>query len=1143
MKAVSSSDLLRLKSLVGIFRSKGHQIAALDPLSREWGEHKIATHWLADPEATGLKKMMRPDDSHVPNLKAGGFSNVVKLDSIIPNDCLMDIVGPHWKKDQTQVGKILETMWKTYCSTSSAEYTHVQTSEQFHWLSSQLENHSHSTATEKRTRYEHLVRADHFEKYLRQKYKASKTYGISGCESLLPGLHALCATASSLGVEHIELGMSHRGRLSVLCNLLKKPMGTLFDEFNDDGTTGSVSDVKYHLGARGTLHYSSQKVQKELQLSLVPNPSHLELVVPVVLGKTRAVQHFMRDSERKKAMAVCIHGDAAFSGQGITSESLELSQLPDYTTGGSVHVVVNNQIGFTTDPHISRSSLHPTGNVTAVGAPVFHVNGDDVDKVVRMFQIAVEYRQKFHRDCVVDIVCYRREGHNELDDPTITQPRTYEIIRQQPTTVQIYTQKLVDEGVLASRNKSSGSISDSQNTDNGKSKDKNNTLEERLRQKIGTEFEHEFQRSRSRISSAVTMSKNLAAQRMDDADDVVVPSVGAKLVRTLSNVGTEWLASNWRGERAGDSILSGHRPYNMTGVSMQTLHRIGRALGPNNIKLKNRMNNKDESSFVVHPEVKRLMKAREQNVLNNGRVDMSTAEALAMGALALPLIGGEEGRGGGGGYTDHPTVHVRLSGQDSERGTFNQRHAVVVCQKTERRHVPLNSIIDRCWPEKERISTKGSKGLKEQLHQRRVQETVNVTNSNLSENAVLAFEYGHSLENERCLTIWEAQFGDFANGAQSVIDNMISSGEIKWKSSSGLVMMLPHGLEGQGPEHSSARIERFLQLIDDDPDQAPGFTVETESKLRDAFRRTATRSDGYGVLHRNEMYDLLAHVNDIVREEMYDLTASKISRPDHRGQTLLMKEILNPGNSQTNFTEDDFLKYAITWIRRNYEQHYNMSVVNATSPAQLFHVLRRQIHRPFVKPLVLLTGKWLHHHAYCRSNISDMGPGTWFRRIITEKSRANNMQTNSKSMFPLNEKAVKKIIFCSGKFYYELFHARTRKWKHAETERERRAATEITLVRLEQLAPFPMDRVASAVNNFPEADVVWAQEEPKNQGAWSYVQPRFATSMRCFYRGPLDQTPPAMKYVGRDVSATTAGGSFREHVKEQRDVIERALEL
>ena len=447
--------------------------------------------------------------------------------------------------------------------------------------------------------------------------------------------------------------------------------------------------------------------------------------------------------------------------------------------------------------------------------------------------------------------------------------------------------------------------------------------------------------------------------------------------------------------------------------------------------------------------------------------------------------------------------------------------------------------------ENQKNNTKEKKNITDQ-----VQETVNVTNSNLSENAVLAYEYGHSLENERCLTIWEAQFGDFANGAQAVIDNMISSGELKWKSSSGLVLMLPHGFEGQGPEHSSARIERFLSLIDDDADKAPGFTKDTEMKLRETFRRHATRSDGYGLLRRNEMYDLLASVTEDILFTNNN-NNNKSSVPDRRGQTLLMKEILNPANNLNAFTENDFIKYSITWIRRNYEQHYNMSVVNATSPAQLFHVLRRQIHRPFVKPLVLMTGKWLHHHHYCKSSLLDMGPGTWFRRTIAEKSRANNMQDNKKSMFPLDEKGTNeqgRIILCSGKIYYELYHARTRKSKHGKSAKERSDATKITIVRLEQLAPFPMDRVASAINNYPNAQVVWVQEEPKNQGAWTYIQPRFQTSMKYFYRGGAgndgdDKTLPVIRYVGREVSATTAGGSFREHVKEQRDIIERALEL
>ena len=953
---------------------------------REWGSDMVLPkHWEADPDAkhlmTTMVQVARHGTTTSIDLQAGGFSSDVTTDTVVPSECLIEILGPHWAsnhhantalQDKT-VGNILNTMYKSYCSTVSAEFTHVQSSEQFEWLSASLETHTKPSNEERLQHYDWLVRTDTFEQFLRKKYKASKTYGLLGCEALVPGLHALCAQASVVGVEHIELGMAHRGRLSVLCNVLNKPMNTLFDEFNDDGTQQlAVSDVKYHLGARATLMYDEEDEEeggggggggRELQLSLVPNPSHLELVGPVVLGKTRAVQHFMRDKERTKAMAVLVHGDAAFSGQGITSESLELSMLPDYTTGGSIHVVINNQIGFTTDPHISRSSLHPTGNATAVGAPVFHVNGDDVDQVVRCFEMAMQYRQKFHHDCVIDVVCYRREGHNELDDPTITQPIVYSMIQKHPTTVELYTKELGRRLVTQEH-------------------------ETQLKDTIALEFASEYEKSKRKGENSIAKEKQskgtrqLAKQRggFSGGNETPETTHGAlaidetSLHRTLSNKPSDWLASNWRGDRMGDSILSGERTYNMTGVSLKTLHRIGRALGPNNIKLQMLQQEEKAEHFDLHPEVERLMVKREQLIQNNGSVDMSTGEALAMGALALPLIGDEEDSGQGG-YTDHPTVHVRLSGQDSERGTFNQRHAVVVCQQTERRQHLLNGILARCWPEKEdgkydwdsdvddeandndagsgngngdvggngdgngvdvvnKVSSTACSMTSPNIH-RRVQESVKVVNSNLSENAVLAYEYGHSLENERCLTIWEAQFGDFSNNAQAVIDNMISSGELKWKSSSGLVLLLPHGFEGQGPEHSSARVERFLQLIDDDPDAAPGFTLDTETELRQMFRQHATRKDGYGTISRHEMYDLLSQVTDIVHTGANDGGHSGRSVPDARGQTLLLKEILNSNtlHGQVLFTEMDFIKYSTTWIRRNYESNYNMSVVNATSPA------------------------------------------------------------------------------------------------------------------------------------------------------------------------------------------------------------------
>jgi 2-oxoglutarate dehydrogenase complex dehydrogenase (E1) component-like enzyme len=915
---MKATDLLRLHTLVRRFRSKGHQVATLDPLfhANHDANKTSVRHWRVDKKAQHLAQMMSTEnaaanlrhssngkDNSTIDLSDSGFTEGVTADTVVPTDALLEVVGPHWRQmglslshddsatsscscppaaaGPITVGDVLRTMHSAYCRNVSAEFVHVQTVEQFEWLSSRLECFPVQSPTARRNHWKSLARAVYFERFLRTKYNASKTYGLMGCEALIPGIHALCARASALGVEHMEFGMAHRGRLSVLANVMQKPMGMLFDEFNDDGVTASVADVKYHLGARASIWFdgnpdrgaaktktTSRSIergvletgQRNLRLSLVPNPSHLELVNPVVLGKTRAVQHFMRDKHRGKAMAVMLHGDAAFSGQGITAETLELSQLPDYTTGGSVHVIINNQIGFTTDPHISRSSLHPTGAATAIGAPVFHVNGDDVDNVARVFELAAEYRQRFREDCVVDIVCYRREGHNELDDPTMTQPSVYRAIQNHPTTLDLYEQSLAEDGLINLPQDSDRLLSETQAA---YERDFQEARNRSVRSAWSAEREEEGNDADKTTIEAASKTeqrkKSTSSSFSAGAPDRHFPR-GARLVRSQSN--SEWLSSNWKGKALGDMMRRGDRPFNMTGVRLNTLKEIGRALGTKSRALQAlnlsqskwhadspTVNDILKSPFLlgdapilpidIHPKVAKMMDARASKVLSGKGIDMATAEALALGALALPLRGDEEADStvatSGAGYADHHAVHVRLSGQDSERGTFNQRHAIVVCQLTERRFSPLNSIgvqrgekedgvyyggndeesddgEEEEEEEDEEGEEKGGLNLSSQpltpatiaaatilksQHSRSLQswdnmedpwgqESVKIANSNLSEAAALAFEYGHSLENERCLTIWEAQFGDFANNAQAVIDNMIINGEDKWNQSSGL---------------------------------------------------------------------------------------------------------------------------------------------------------------------------------------------------------------------------------------------------------------------------------------------------------------------------------------------------------------------
>lgn len=858
---MKAADLLRLNTLVSHFRNKGHQIATLDPLFDDGNKKllKHVWHWRADKEARRLAKIVSVDPNEGNNtvdLSEAGFSDKVKEDTVVPEEALREIVGPHWEQIRSEprkqgeiancsldsarssagpitVGMVLKRMYNSYCCNVSAEFTHVQTLEKFQWLSSHLESGPIYEDSARISQWKTLAKAVHFEHFLRKKYSAAKTYGLMGCEVLIPGLYGMFTRASALGVQHIELGMAHRGRLSVLANVMQKPLSMLFDEFNDDGSTAYVSDVKYHLGARASIYFGTKNIAKglagndvvntdakrDLVLSLVPNPSHLELVNAVVLGKTRAVQHFLKDRDRNKAMAVMIHGDASFSGQGITAEVLELSNLPDYTTGGSLHIIINNQIGFTTDPHISRSSLHPTGAATAVGAPVFHVNGDDVDNTIRVFQLAAEYRQRFGEDCFIDVVCYRREGHNELDDPTITQPSVYNKISKHPNTLEIYEKSLAEDNLITLPDDS-----------------------KRLASMINSNYEKEFQQARARSSN---MKRGKATSSVKST----------KLVRHQSN--TEWMANNWKGTALGDLVSSGDRRFNMTGVRLKTLRDIGQALGTKSRALEAlRLTDKNPevvpsnlSSILsedgqqilpidIHPKIAKMMDSRASAVMSGKNIDMSTAEALAFGSLALPLREDEKDNSdvalNGVGYNDHPAIFVRLSGQDSERGTFNQRHAIVVCQKTERRFAPLNSIGIQRGELEENVyfggedndvehgdfassedekngvednmdlvnlpltpATIAAATIKKSVHSWSPkkwddwedpwgQGCVKISNSNLSEAAALAFEYGHSLESKNSLTIWEAQFGDFANNAQSVIDNMIVSGEAKWNISSGL---------------------------------------------------------------------------------------------------------------------------------------------------------------------------------------------------------------------------------------------------------------------------------------------------------------------------------------------------------------------
>jgi 2-oxoglutarate dehydrogenase E1 component len=753
-----------------------------------------------------------------------------------------------------------------------------------------------------------LVEAEGFERFLDVKYTGTKRFGLDGGESLIPALEQIIKRGGALGVQEIVLGMAHRGRLNVLAQVMGKPHRAIFHEFKGgsyapDEVEGS-GDVKYHLGASSDREFDHNKVH----LSLTANPSHLEIVDPVVLGKARAKQDQHADmprsdvvplDQRARVLPLLLHGDAAFAGQGVVAECLGLSGLRGHRTAGSIHFIINNQIGFTTNPRFSRSSPYPSDIAKMVEAPIFHCNGDDPEAVVYAAKIATEFRQKFHKPVVVDMFCYRRFGHNEGDEPAFTQPLMYRRIREHPTTLEIYGKKLVAEGLVTD-----------EEVDQAKAA---------WRAKLEEEFEAG------------------QAYRANKAD---------------------WLDGAWAGIKVAETGDAPRR--GVTGVAIDSLKEIGETLVT------------VPDGFHVHRTVQRFLDARKKAIESGKGIDWATAEALAFGSIIA------DGR------------RVRLSGQDSERGTFSQRHSVLYDQETEERYIPLNGLADG-------------------------NARYEVINSMLSEEAVLGFEYGYSLAEPNALTLWEAQFGDFANGAQVVVDQFISSGEKKWLRMSGLVLLLPHGYEGQGPEHSSARLERFLQLCAED----------------------------------------------------------------------------------------------------------NMQVANITTPANYFHALRRQLKREFRKPLVLMTPKSLLRHKRAISTIQELGPDASFHRLLWDD--AEHLE-GEKIKLVADEK-IRRVVLSSGKVYYDLYE-----------EREKRGIDDVYLLRVEQLYPFPAKALITELSRFTKADIVWCQEEPKNMGAWSFVEPYLEWVLDGI--GAEKRRP---RYVGRAASAATATGLMSKHVAQLNAFLDEAF--
>ncbi|KIJ67496.1 hypothetical protein HYDPIDRAFT_108286 [Hydnomerulius pinastri MD-312] len=879
-------DHLKVQLLVRAYQVRGHHLADLDPLG------------ILDVDLA---------DVHPPELELSHFGFSERdLDKQI---ALGPGILPHFVGEGQRsmpLREIIATLKRIYCGPIGIQYVHIPDKEQCDWIRERIEIPKpwDYTVEEKRMILDRLIWSESFEKFIATKYPNERRFGLEGCESLVPGMKALIDRSVENGVKHVTMGMAHRGRLNVLANVIRKPIEAILNEF-----AGSVSeddvpagDVKYHLGAN---YVRPTPSGKKVSLSLVANPSHLEAEDPVVLGKIYAIQQLESDAAKHdSAMAVLIHGDAAFAGQGIVYETMGLHNLPNYGTGGTIHLIINNQVGFTTDPRFARSTPYPSDIAKSIDAPIFHVNGDNVEAVNFVCQLAADYRAKFKRDVVVDIVCYRRHGHNESDQPSFTQPRMYKAIAKQPTTLEKYTDSLIEQGSFTEKD----------------------------------------------VTEHREWVWNMMEKAAEGAKDYVPNS-------------REWLSASWPGFPSPKEMAENVYPSRTTGSDEPTLKRIGTAIS------------RFPDDFTPHKNLARILANRGKTVEEGRSIDWSTAEALAFGSLML------EG------------THVRVSGQDVERGTFSQRHAVVHDQVNEKQYIPLNDL--------------GAD-----------QGRFTICNSALSEYGTLGFELGYSLVSPSSLTIWEAQFGDFANTAQCIIDQFIASGERKWLQRTGLVLNLPHGFDGQGPEHSSGRLERFLQLCDDHPHIFP--------------------------------------------------PPEKVARQ---------------------------------------HQDCNMQVVYPTTPANYFHVLRRQVNSDFRKPLVLFFSKSLLRHPQARSDLSEMIGDTEFQRYLPEPHPDGFERPEN----------IRRHILCTGQVYHALVG-----------ERDRKGIKDVAISRIEQLSPFPYDLLTSHLDKYPNADLLWCQEEPLNNGAWTYVGSRLRTAANetVHHKGkhPL--------YAGRDPTSSVATGCKAQHQKE-----------
>uniref|UniRef100_A0A665W6Q7 2-oxoglutarate dehydrogenase-like, mitochondrial n=1 Tax=Echeneis naucrates TaxID=173247 RepID=A0A665W6Q7_ECHNA len=880
-------DHLAVHTLIRAYQIRGHHIAQLDPLGILEADLDsfVPSDLITTIDKLGLYGLEESDLNRSfqlpPTTFIGGGNITLPLKEII---------------------RRLET---SYCGHIGVEFMFINNVDQCQWIRQKFETPGimQFTNAEKRTLLARLIRSTRFEDFLARKWSSEKRFGLEGCEVLIPALKTIIDKSSAAGIDSVIMGMPHRGRLNVLANVIRKDLDQIFCQFDPklEAADEGSGDVKYHLG----MYHEriNRETDKDITLSLMANPSHLEAVDPVVQGKAKAEQFYRGDSQGKKVMSILMHGDAAFAGQGVVYETFHLSELPSYTTHGTIHVVVNNQIGFTTDPRVARSSPYPTDVARVVNAPIFHVNADDPEAVMYVCRVAAEWRTAFNKDVVIDLVCYRRFGHNEMDEPMFTQPLMYKQIRRQEHVLKKYSDKLIAEGVV--------------------------TLQE---------FEEEVAKYDKICEKAYTSSKD------------------EKILHIR-----HWLDSPWP-----DFFTAEGEPKSMScvpsGLEEEVLQHIGHTAS--SVPLED---------FKIHPVnskvtcVSRILRGRAE-LVKNRQLDWALAEYMALGSLL------KDG------------IHVRLSGQDVERGTFSHRHHVLHDQEVDKRIcVPMNHL----WTN---------------------QAPYTVCNSSLSEYGVLGFELGFAMANPNALILWEAQFGDFHNTAQCIIDQFISSGQAKWFRNNGIVLLLPHGMEGMGPEHSSARPERFLQMSNDDPDHFPDFSGDFEV---------------------HQLYDC-------------------------------------------------------NWI---------------------------VILLPFRKPLIIFTPKSLLRHPEARSSFDDLAEGTNFKRLISDEGPANHSPSQ-----------VKRVIFCTGKVYYEL----------AKERKQQKLESDIAIIRLEQISPFPFDLVRGEMEKYDNAELVWCQEEHKNMGYYDYVRPRFLTVV-------ANEKP--IWYVGRDPAAAPATGNKSTHLNELRRFMDTAFNL